>query len=541
MKKSFKFFKNKIRFSVLSIFILSLLYQSSAQTPEILWWFDTKDASFGQTAMADINGDGYMNLVFGCYRNDSMVYALNALDGSLLWKHNTGRSAEGCNDVAPLIYDIDNDGHFDVIVPASCTPITFCFDGATGEIKWQTNTRGSDSPPTIADLDGDGKLEIIHGQFRGYVICINAEDGSVKWEILVDPDSWIQTAPTIVDLDGDGQLDFVVATWHFYDNNKIYAYKGDDQSLLWSLDIENVVYHGTAVADLDKDGKPELIIGDYNGDLYAINGEDGSILWKYSTGIYIGSPASVADLDGDGNCEIVFVSYNRVIALKSDGTLFWQYSISGPNTSFRGASLSDIDDDGLPDAIFGTDAGELTALKGTNGSPIWSINLAEHYGGEFSIDHAPVVGDFNKDGILDVFVVGGYTNYPEFQNNYGRGYAISAGKGAGPDWPMFQYDIRRTGSLCTFEPTRVEDINLKEETLAIYPNPSDGIYNVSFSKNTDVFLWQISNIYGKLIEQNTSNTSQFKINIGNQPAGVYFLKISDGKNKNCFHKLIKTE
>ncbi|NOQ71126.1 MAG: PQQ-binding-like beta-propeller repeat protein [Crocinitomix sp.] len=126
------------------------------QTPTITWWYDTNDASFGQSATDDIDGDGLLEVVFGCYRNDSSVYALNGDDGTLLWKYNASPlGSHGCNDVAPIIYDINDDGQKEVIVPGSCNPRTFCFDGETGELIWEADTRGSDSPPTIADIDND--------------------------------------------------------------------------------------------------------------------------------------------------------------------------------------------------------------------------------------------------------------------------------------------------------------------------------------------------------------------------------------------------
>ena len=84
-------------------FVILTLKIAEAQTPRILWWFDTNDSSFGQTAMDDIDNDGKYELVFGCYRNDSLIYALNAEDGSLLWKFNTTEYQEGCNDVYPAI------------------------------------------------------------------------------------------------------------------------------------------------------------------------------------------------------------------------------------------------------------------------------------------------------------------------------------------------------------------------------------------------------------------------------------------------------
>jgi outer membrane protein assembly factor BamB len=154
---------------ILLTLLLPLLF-AQAQVPVQLWGFDTRDASFGQTAAGDIDGDGKLELVFGCYRNDSSIYALNAEDGSLLWKFNAAKPGrDGCNDVATLIVDVDDDGIPEVIVPSSCNPTTYCFDGKTGALIWSARTRSSDSPPTVADIDGGGKLEILHGEFGGWV------------------------------------------------------------------------------------------------------------------------------------------------------------------------------------------------------------------------------------------------------------------------------------------------------------------------------------------------------------------------------------
>ncbi len=519
------FFKN-----ICTSAFIGFISFAQAQQPQILWWFDTDDSSFGQTAMGDITGDGYLNLVFGCYRNDSMIYALNAVDGSLLWKFNAAGSGEGCNDVAALIYDVDNDGIVDVVVPSSCNPKTFCFNGSTGGLKWTVNTRGSDSPPTVADLDGDGNLEILHGEFGGYVICINGNNGTIKWEILVDPDSWIQTAPTIVDLDGDGQLDFVVATWHFSGNNKLYAYKGDDQSLLWSYDLADVVYHGTAVADLTKDDKPELILGDYSGTLYVLKGETGDTLWTFNAGSYIGSPVSVGDLNDDGYCDLVFTSSYKVFALRHDGGILWQYNIPGYAQSFRGAALSDVDNDQLPDVIFGTSSGLVIGLKGSTGLPLWTVDLAAHYGNVLEIDHAPVVGDFNSNGILDVFVVGGKTEYPNFQNNYGRGYAVEVGAGTGPAWPMFQYDIRRTGNICNLQNTDIGQSS-QQTSLSIYPNPvkAGEFVHIHCSQDETIKFITLNDLAGKQIYMEVTQKNSFIV--PNQLSfGVYILTIHKTKN-----------
>lgn len=487
--------------------VLFLFSKAFSQFPVVTWQFDTHDASYGQTAAGDIDRDGKLELVFGCYRNDSCVYALNAEDGSLLWKVNTHpNGAEGCNDAAPVLYDVDNDDTLEVIVASSCNPTTFCLNGRTGAVKWQTPTYGADSPPSIADIDHDGKPEILHGEFGGYVICINGEDGSVKWNIPVDTNSWIQTAPTIVDLDGDGQLDFVVATWNSVagDTNRIYAFRGNDHSLMWKHDLDDVVYHGTAVADLDGDGKPELILGDYSGRLYVLNGEDGSLKWDYmwASDYYIGSPVVAADIDNDGLCELIFSSWFKIIALNNDSTELWDYTIPNYAQCFRGVAVSDVNGDVYPDVVFGTDDGKVIALNGLNGSPLWTIDLAALYGDTFEIDNAPVIADFDGNNIPDVFIVGGHGEYPNFQNDYGRAYAISVNHaGNGPDWLMFQHDIRRTSSMCYDTTTAVKPpAEILAESFTVNPNPAGTRFLVSVqAKPNEPLSLEIFNITGHLL------------------------------------------
>lgn len=471
---------------------------SSAQ-PQVKWYYDVNDASFGNAAMGDIDKDNKLEIVFSTYRNDSTVYALNAEDGSLLWKRNTG----GCNDVAPIIYDVDLDGDLEVILPSSCVAKTFCLNGLTGAIEWQANTRGSDSPPTIADIDNDQKPEILHGEFGGYVICLNGEDGSQAWELAVDLNSWIQTAPVILDLDQNGQLDFVVANWNFGTDHKIFAFRGDNQVKLWDNDLPNdYMYHGASYADLDKDGKPELAIGSYDGKLYVLNGENGSLLFADSVPSpqYVGAPTSIGDLDLDGNLDIVYIDWYTMKAITATGSTIWTYTIPSFATSFRGVALSDITGDDTLDVLFGTSKGQVIALNGARGNLIWSFDLEAHYGQAFDIDHGPVVADFENDGELDVFVVGGHAEYPNIQNNYGRAYAISAGTGNGPDWPMFRRDILRSACVCPI-PTGINNpIASDSPSMIVFPNPFSDFTKIILPETFGrELLIEIKNMLGQLV------------------------------------------
>lgn len=274
-------------------------------SPEVRWTFDTQSAAYGMAACDDLNGDGLPDIVFGCYRNDGNVYALNGPDGNLLWSFDATSpgSDQGCNDVAVLIHDLDGDGLPEVVVPSSCYDRTFCFNGADGTLRWTAQTRGSDSPPVLADLSGDGRLEVVHGEFTGWVRSIDALSGETNWDLLVQPNSWIQTAPSVLDVDQDGAPDFVVATWSFQaGQDHIYAFRGKDRSLLWKKNISGVVYHGSAIGDLDGDGREEILLGSYNDTLYCLDAQTGDTRWTYHAGVNYtpAAPVVLADLDRDG-------------------------------------------------------------------------------------------------------------------------------------------------------------------------------------------------------------------------------------------------
>ena len=462
--------KNKIMVSYVMILIIICSFHISVAgvddnqlvednigiyNPEILWWYDLDAPSFGSAAVGDIDGDSKQEIVFGTYFNDEHIYALNAETGLLHWKYYT----DGCNDASPTIADVDLDGELEVVVPASSPYRVYCFNGLTGDVEWSTSTgypNCIDSPPAVADVDNDYKPEVILGTFYGYVFCLNGEDGSICWDINLGTDSYIQSGPNILDLDSDGQLDIVVA--QYSGDCRIYALRGNDGSTLWHSDIpQDYMYHGASFADIDEDGKPEIAIGCYDKHVYVLNGEDGSLEWSYTAPYYIAAPTSIADLNNDGHLEVVFVSYNILGVLSNTGDLLWSYPAGG--SSFRGASIADVNGDGTLDVAFGSTDGKLIVLSGDNGQIVWSYNLQAHYGDTFDIDHAPVICDFDGDGKLDIFVVGGYGTSSPSTENHGRAYALTAGEGTDPGWTKFRYDLRNSAHFSSNQAPNAPIIN----------------------------------------------------------------------------------
>jgi len=504
-----------------------------AQTPEILWSFDMDDMAFGQAAAADVDNDGKLEIAISTYRNDGNLYMLNGEDGSVLWATYAG----GCADAAPIIYDVDMDGDMEVILAGSCNPVTYCFDADSGFVQWQTPMRRSDSPPVIGDVDGDGKIEIIHGQFGGYVLCLNGEDGSVLWELEVDANSWIQTEPALLDANMDGQLDFIVATWSFGDNHKLFCYRADNAELIWESDApEDVIYHGVSFGDMNNDDTVELVIGDYSGLLHCFNAFNGEVNWQYqfpTNSLYIGGPTSMGDINNDGFLEVVFSDWFQVGAVDYTGDLLWSYAIPDYGQSFRGIALADINGDVYPDLTFCSSEGSIIALSGEDGAFIQDINLRADFGADdYDAEHGPLIADFNNDGILDVFVSGGHAEYPAIENNYGRAYMVSWGDGNGPDWKMFRRDHHRSACICNdsllvADPgVEIAELTSNEFDLQLYPTITNDIINLEINGIVGTRI-SIYNISGNCIQTFTNAENTVVIDVHAFANGIYFIKVEN--------------
>ncbi|MFZ0726055.1 MAG: VCBS repeat-containing protein [Desulfobacterales bacterium] len=208
------------------------------------------------------------------------------------------------------------------------------------------------SPPNIADLDGDGRNEVIGVpnieknepyETQAYAIMVLEGahgDGSrsamrkTGWETLprgsapIAVDGWYPPngipAATTVDIQGDSRPEIVVSL----NDGFVHAYTADAQEI-WRFNFMHgkpVMYASeTAVADLNQDGSPEIVFATYgdpdetdSGNL-VILGADGSLLHDIAlpepghNGNGNGAPAAPAiyDLDGDGRLEIFVQTFDH--------------------------------------------------------------------------------------------------------------------------------------------------------------------------------------------------------------------------------------
>ena len=169
----------------------------------------------------------------------------------------------------------------------------------------------------------------------------------------------------------------------------------------------------------------------------------GKELWTKQPGGYLFGPTAVADLDGDGKPEIV-VAGGRLHVFDLDGREKWRSAEYG--SIARGVAIADVGGDGQLDLLFGAHDRKFHVLNGRSGKEMLSFDATARGHVYESIDSGPVVGDFGRDGTLGVFFVAGKgTSDKTRAENYGRAYVLKLGPGKG-SWPMFRGNLKRTGT-----------------------------------------------------------------------------------------------
>jgi outer membrane protein assembly factor BamB len=163
--------------------------------------------------------------------------------------------------------------------------------------------------------------------------------------------------------------------------------------LAWIYAAPSPVYSACVAADIDADGKTEIIGAARWQQIFCLDGA-GREKWRYQTAAAMNSNPAVADLDGDGTMEIVAAPEDGgLIALGADGRLRWRTDLGG-RCEWGGPAIADLNGDGRPEiAVTGEKYGACVAA---DGRVLWRIAMSQNAGGQ------PAVGDLDGDGRVEV-------------------------------------------------------------------------------------------------------------------------------------------
>jgi hypothetical protein len=354
------------------------------------YWTFTTEAPVTHVEAGDIDGDGVPEVVAVTANN--WVYALEN-DGALAWRYETGFPV---SDMA--LVDLEDEGGAEEIVISTQEPYgDLIVLGGSGEptcARESVKARGY--TVSFIDLDGDGRLEVIHGADDGITIIDSTDCHELGYNIgSLQPIVSIWTG----DVDNDGQAEFVPS---FFGGWIVYALKGEDYAWRTLLESEMALVQG---GDVDGDGQPELVVLGTAWDLYLL-ASDGNQIWHQQP-LPVGKAASppgpgqliVRDLNGDGQAEIVVVAPTpaaTVHVFDGDGRQVWEHTLESPSTPAR-LVAGDKNGDGQAELVVTTEGGEQVYLLTADGQ-----RQAEYHiqGTANALDYA----DLNHDGWGEVIV-----------------------------------------------------------------------------------------------------------------------------------------
>ena len=296
-----------------------------------------------------MDGDGDLDIVSASINDDTIAWYENDGAANPSW---TAADIDTNADYAYGVHvaDMDGDGDLD-IVSASINDDTIAWyenDGAANP-SWTavdiTTTADFAFDVDVADMDGDGDLDIAWASLNDDTIGWCENDGAANPTFTAaDIATTADGTPDVhlADMDGDGDIDIVSAsinddTVAWYENDGAADPTWTAIDITTSADFATGIY----VGDMDGDGDMDIAGSSGNDDSISVYENDGAVnpTWTktvINTTADRADDVHFADLDGDGDLDIMSASTN-------DDTIAWYEN----NCDGSDPIVLDLDGDGI--------------------------------------------------------------------------------------------------------------------------------------------------------------------------------------------------
>ncbi len=524
----------------------SSLGSASTTPPQQAGWpNELTDPSANSPTVGDIDGDGDLDVVVG---NDHL-YAWQfdgreVLDGdgqALTWGVLTPLGEDFIGPAA--LADFNNDGVIDIAAAAYTSKQMFIFDGAGHPLPgWPKPTvdmvRAS---VAIGNIDGVGGFEVIAIDQEAYVYAWHADgtevvDGDANpatigvFRRLPDTNQLQYQSPAVADIDGDGKDEVIIAA----QDKKLYVLNeaGADKPG-WPHVLENYAGGGVAVGDIDNNGDLEIVVTTRGtGEITALN-HNNTVMWQrwVSISLFFNPSPALADLNGDGKLETLIAASNgRLYAIQSNGADLPGWPVTYSTSTYTESSpvVADVSGDGVVDVLLG-DEGKYINGWSAAGHPLEGFPLVT----KDAVRGTPTITDIDHDGDVEVIAAG-----------YDKTVYVwdlpAPYNGALAPWPMFRANVHRSGRVGFNTPTPVDGATPARLALAQnYPNPFNPTTTIGFDVASagrvslvvyDVTGARVRTLVDTPLRAGRHETTWDGRNDARQPvgSGVYFYRLVAG-------------
>jgi large repetitive protein len=315
--------------------------------------------------------------------------------------------------------DFDHDGNPDLAVANSDATISVFLNNGDGTFRAPivVNTFGHPySALAVADINGDGKLDLVGTFFSGFDVLLGNGDGTFRAPITTAGSGTNYTSLAVGDFNGDGKPDVAVvniSSNHFLTTVVSIFLNQGNRTFMAARDISIPGAAFVIAADFSGDGRLDLAVATVANSVVLLMGHgDGTFTspLSYSVPTSLGPPSlAVGDFNGDGRLDIVVADSGSVSVLLGAGKGTFLPPIStqdigpGLNPGASAVAVGDFDGDGRLDvAVTIASTNTVSVLPG-DGAGGLMLPISFQLGG--GVDPVSLaVADFNGDGKPDIAV-----------------------------------------------------------------------------------------------------------------------------------------
>jgi hypothetical protein len=262
---------------------------------------------------------------------------------------------------------------------------------------------------TAADLTGNGKQDVVFTNWhQGVSVMLGNGDGTFQAAQLTSLESY-NGRVAVADVNGDGKPDLVVTTFNNGSSaGQVAVLLGNGNGTFQAPSYFNVGHNplGVAIADVNGDGKPDLVVANYFSNTISVLLGNGNGTFGAAQNFATANgpvEVKVADLNGDGKLDIATndkgSSQITVLYGNGDGTFEAAQNLGLGGTHTDALVVADLNGDGkfdLTTDLYGS--GKVSVLLGNGNGTFQSPQLISPGATPVSI----FAGDFNGDGNMDL-------------------------------------------------------------------------------------------------------------------------------------------